>query len=130
MRYLVCLVVGLVAGALFAMITANALQRRNQWPRAIMNVMQHELVGARRAARGSSCATTVMKLRRAHLQLLAGDIDGALLGPGGKDHVLTQYSSDLRDAISNWNTDESCIVQDAALAKAADTCDACHRDYR
>jgi len=48
MRYVVCLVVGVLIGALCAMTVASVLGARNAWPRAVMTVMQHEFAGARR----------------------------------------------------------------------------------
>ena len=46
MRYLVCLVVGVLIGALCAMTVASVLGARNAWPRAVMTVMQHEFAGS------------------------------------------------------------------------------------
>ncbi len=130
MRYLVCLLVGLAAGALIAMTIASALQKRDAWPRAVMNVMQHELGAARAEVRGAHCTATGSLSAHAHLQLLAGDLEGALLAPGTRDRVFSQYASDLRAAIAQWDVDAACKAQDAALAEVGNACDACHRDYR
>jgi hypothetical protein len=130
MRYLVLLFVGLVVGALTATTIASALQRRNAWPRALMNVMQHELGAARSAARARQCTLPAMQGAANHLRLLSDDLEGALLAPGSKDRVLSQYVSDFRKAASAWDTGAACAQQSEALTAVANACEACHRDYR
>ena len=130
MRYLVCLIAGLFLGALAASMAVNAVARRHAWPRAVMNVMQHELGDARSAAHEKRCQLPATREAAAHLRLLANDIEPALLPPGVKDPVFAKYTSDLRDALARWNTDADCARQGEALSAVAHTCDACHRDYR
>ena len=130
MRYLVCLIVGLVIGAIAASTFVNATAQREAWPRGIMNVMQHELGNARAAARAQQCNTPAAREASAHLQLLASDIEPALLAPGSKDRVFSQYASDLRNALTKWDTSVDCARQAAALTTVANACEACHRDYR
>ncbi len=130
MRYLVCLIVGLVVGAIAVSTFVNATAQREAWPRGVMNVMQHVLGNARTAARAQQCATPAMLSAATHLQLLATDIEPALLAPGSKDRVLSQYASDLRRAVSQWNASADCAQQGAALTVVANACEACHRDYR
>jgi hypothetical protein len=130
MRYLVCLIVGAVIGGLFATTLASALQRRNAWPRALMNVMQHELGDARSAAKGAMCPSPVLQRTSAHLRLLADDLEPTLLAPGSKDRVLSQYARDFGKAVAAWETDADCPRQAEALTAIANACEACHRDYR
>lgn len=130
MRYLVCLIVGLAIGAIAASTVVTAIARRDEWPRGVMNVMQHELVGARAAARAQQCASPAMRAASAHLQLLAGDIELALLAPGTKDRVFSQYASDLRDTLAKWDVGADCAHQGEALTAVANACETCHRDYR
>ena len=130
MRYLVCLIVGFAIGAIAASTAVNAIARRDAWPRGVMNVMQHELGSARAAARTQQCAAPAVRTASAHLQLLASDIEPALLAPGTKDRVFSQYASDLRDALRKWDVDADCAHQSEALTVVANACEACHRDYR
>ncbi|MEO7326379.1 MAG: hypothetical protein ABIW82_16275 [Dokdonella sp.] len=130
MRYLICLIVGLLAGALMANMASNAIALRHAWPRGLMNVMQHALVDARSAARADKCLAPTMPAAAAHLQLLATDLESALLAPDAKDRVLSQYASEMRDTIAHWDPTATCAVQAEALTKVANACDACHRDYR
>ncbi len=130
MRYLVCLLLGLLFGALLAMTASSALQRRNAWPRAMMIVMQHELAGAREATRQGRCSDASLASSRAHLALLADDLERALLPKGGKDRVLSQYARDLRESVAAWQPDAACAAQVEAVSRISQACDACHRDYR
>jgi len=130
MRYLICLIGGVLLGALIALTLANALQRRNAWPRAVMNVMQHELYSARDAARRGQCASADAKASAAHLALLGQDLERALLAPGADDRVFTQYANDLRAAVAKAQSAPDCPQQAAALTDVSNACDACHRDVR
>lgn len=130
MRYLVCLLLGLLFGALLAMSASSALQRRNAWPRAMMIVMQHELASAREATRQGRCSDASLVSSRARLALLADDLERALLPKGGKDRVLSQYARDLRESVAAWQPDAACPAQAEAVSRISQACDACHRDYR
>lgn len=130
MRYLLCLVAGALFGALLALTAASALQRRNAWPRALMTVMQHELGAAREAARGDRCTAPQARSALAHLSLLAGDVEGALLAPGTSDRVFSQYAGELGQRVTAAAAAADCKTQAAALTEVSDACDACHRDYR
>ncbi len=130
MRYLVCLIVGALIGTLLTMSVVGALQRHNVWPRALMNVMQHELRDARDAVQRPDCSATVLHPARTRLQLLADDVERAALAPGVKDRVFSQYANDLRERLAQWDTDAACARQSAALTTVANACDSCHRDYR
>jgi hypothetical protein len=131
MRYLVCLIGGALFGALMTLTAANILRQRNAWPRALMTVMQHELGQARDAVRDGHCTAPETASAVAHLRLMAADIEQALLPPGARDRVFSQYAQDLRDAISAYEASgNDCAVRRDALTKIADACDACHRDYK
>lgn len=130
MRYLICLIVGLLAGAMMANMASNAIALRHAWQRGLMNVMQHELVDARSAARAGMCMAPTMPAAAAHLQLLATDLEPALLAPDAKDRVFSQYASEMRDTIAHWDPKADCALQAEALTKVANACEACHRDYR
>jgi hypothetical protein len=130
MRYLICLIVGLMAGALMTSMAGNAIAVRHAWPRGLMNVMQHELVDARGSVRAGMCASPAVSVAAAHLQLLGADLERALLPPATKDRVLSQYASEMRTAIDQWDPKADCPHQAQALTTLANACEACHRDYR
>lgn len=130
MRYLLCLLVGLLAGALLASTAASALQRRNAVPRALMTLMQHDLADAQGATRTPGCETGPLPTAHARLQFLAGDLERSVLAPATRDRVFTQYADDLRAAITRWDAKAACAAQAQALIDVGNACEACHRDYR
>jgi hypothetical protein len=130
MRYLICLIVGLIAGALMTSMAGNAIATRHAWPRGLMNVMQHELVDVRGAVRVGTCTTPAIPVAAAHLQLLGTDLERVLLPAGTKDRILSQYATEMRTAIDHWDPKANCPLQAEALTAIANACEACHRDYR
>jgi hypothetical protein len=130
MRYLVCLIGGALLGALIAVTIANVLGQRNAYPRALMNVMQHDLGRARDLVHGPKCTTAEANAVAEHLRLIAGDVEPALLAPGAHDRVLSQYASDLRDAVAAFAAAPDCPARTQAVTKIGHACDACHRDYK
>jgi len=130
MRYLVCLIGGALLGALVAVTIANVLGQRNAYPRALMNVMEHDLGRARDLVRANQCATPDANATAEHLKLIANDIEPALLAPGAHDRVFSQYASDLRDAVAAFAAAADCPARSQALTKIGHACDACHRDYK
>ena len=131
MRFLICLIVGVLIGAMCAMTAANVLGQRNAWPRAVMTVMQHELGVAREGVRAGRCTQGDVASTAAHLKLLSSDIESALLAPGKHDRVFSQYADDLRREIGALDApDLDCAARSEVLTKIGQACDACHRDYK
>jgi cytochrome c556 len=127
MRYLVCLLLGLIIGALCAVTAANILARRNAYPKALMTVMNHELKVARDAAATPNCDASGPAL--AKLALLAPDIIVAMPDGATPDRVFHQYANDLATAIQTARN-APCQGRTQALTDLGNACDACHRDYR
>ena len=130
MRYLVCLIGGALLGALVAVTIANVLGQRNAYPRPLMNVMQHDLGHARDLVHDEKCTTPEANAVAAHLALISGDVEPALLAPGAHDRVFSQYASDLRAAVAAFAAAPDCPARTQALTKIGHACDACHRDYK
>jgi hypothetical protein len=130
MRYLVCLLGGALLGALFAIMLANILGQRHAYPKALMTVMQHELGRARDLVRGDRCMAPEAASAGAHLALLASDIEPAILSPGARDRVFSQYANDLKKEVDAYNASVDCAARKDAVTRIANACDACHRDYK
>jgi hypothetical protein len=130
MRYLICLIGGALLGALVAVTIANILGQRNAYPRALMNVMQHELGRARDLVHANQCASPDADAAAARLASMSKDVEPALLAPGAHDRVFSQYASDLRDAVAAFAAASDCPGRAEAVTKIGHACDACHRDYK
>lgn len=127
MRYLVCLLVGLLAGALVATTAANILGRADPYPKALMNVMKHELESANSAAASLQCEDDRYAMSK--LAMLVGDIEVAFPVGQTPDRVFHQYVENLRKAIYKAG-DAPCQLRAEALTGLKNACDDCHRDYR
>lgn len=130
MRYLVCLIGGALLGALIAVTIANILGQRNAYPRALMNVMQHDLGQTRDLVHAAQCATPEASAVVERLRIVAGAVEPALLAPDAHDRVLSQYASDLRDAVAALAAAPDCAARSQAVTQLSHACDACHRDYK
>ncbi|HVT33660.1 MAG TPA: hypothetical protein VHE32_13505 [Rhodanobacteraceae bacterium] len=130
MRYLVCLIGGALLGALFAVMLTNILGQRHAYPKALMTVMQHELGRMRDLVRGERCMAPDAASAGAHLALLAPDIESAILPPGARDRVFTQYANDLGKEVEAFNASADCSARKGAITRISNACDACHRDYK
>lgn len=130
MRYLVCLFGGALIGALVALTVANILRQRDAWPSAIMNVMQHQVGQLRDLAHGGHCTGPEVTAAMVHLELMASDIEPALLAPGARDPVFSLYADDLRKKLAAFNAATECQARSAALTDISNACEACHRDYK
>ena len=94
-----------------------------------MTVMQHELGRARDLVHANQCTAPDADAAAAHLKLVAGDIEPALLAPGAHDRVFSQYASDLRDAVAAFAAAPTAR-RGACPDPDQHACDACHRDYK
>jgi hypothetical protein len=92
--------------------------------------MQHELGRARDLVHDNQCTGPETASAGAHLDLMAADIEPAILAPGAHDRVFSQYAADLRKAIATFSAAGECAARRDALTKIANACDACHRDYK
>lgn len=127
MRYLICIGIGLLIGAITAVTAASIMSHRNAYPRALMRVMQTQLLEARDAARDRVCADNPRRLDT--LTLLAADIDRAVNRGADAGREFADYNARLRQAIVQAAT-QSCATQSDALTTIANACEDCHRDYR
>ena len=130
MRYLVCLFGGALIGALITLTIANILRQRDAWPRAIMNVMQHEVGELRDLAHEGRCSAPEATAAMVHLELMASDIEPALLAPGARDPVFSRNAADLRKKLAAFTAATECPARSAAVTDISNACEACHRDYK
>jgi len=127
MRFVVCLFVGLLIGAIGATTATSIVRQRHAYPRALMTLMQHELAAARDAARSGTCSDNPRHI--ATLAMLANDIPRAVPQNDPPERVFVQYVDDLRKQIARAPVAD-CRTQIQALTDVANACEACHRDYR
>lgn len=103
------------------------MSHRNAYPRALMRVMQTQLLEAREAARVRTCADNSRRLDT--VDLLAGDITRAVHRDTVAEREFVAYDARLGDAIARAKA-QPCASQGNALSEVANACEDCHRDYR
>ncbi len=128
MRYAVCLVIGLLIGALAAVTTTNIIASHSDpYPDSLMNVMSHELGAAGKAADLPTCNDNRDALNK--LSMLSNDIIIAMPDGGEPDRVFHQYIKNLRDKVDIARRSD-CAGRKQALTDVKNACSDCHRDYR
>lgn len=128
MRYAVCMILGLLIGAIATVITTNTLAaRRDMYPDSMMHVMQHELAAAGKAADQPTCNDNHHALDK--LSLLSNDIIIAMPDSGEPDRVFHRYIESLREKIEIARQSE-CSNRKQAITDVKNACSDCHRDYR
>lgn len=129
MRQVFLVVLGMVIGAVAAANIGAALRARHAYPRGLMQVMQHELGAMRQSARDGRCDATA-QLHWTRLAGLAPSIESAVYGESTinpADPPFAEFARRLRAALAEV---PDCKQFAPAVARVAQACDDCHRQYR
>jgi cytochrome c556 len=129
MRALILLVIGLVMGAIASMFAANTLSARHTYPRGIMAIMQHHVVGLHQALRTRQCNAATNSDAFARIGHAAGEIDPAFAGADA-DFFTHARKLDESLAAAQAAAPADCPALQSALKRVDDACDSCHQLYR
>lgn len=131
-RYLFLFLLGLVIGAVAAVMLLRALQARaDPFPDALMNVMAHQSGALRDAAKANRCTGNDTLPRLQSLRALANDIEPAF--PGLTDDArFGTAASGLRAVLDEALAapPQDCAQLAAVNERVGEGCKACHRDFR
>ena len=128
MRYAVCIVLGLLIGAIATVITMNTLDsRRDHYPDSLMHVMGHELGMASKTAEQPTCNDNRNALDK--LSMLSNDIIIAMPDDGEPDRVFHQYIKNFQEKVELARQSD-CASRKQAVTDVKNSCSDCHRDYR
>lgn len=131
-RYLFLFLLGLVVGAVAAVMLLRALQARTDpFPEALMNVMAHQSGQLRDAAKANRCTASDALPRLQSLRALSNDVEAAF--PGLRDDArFNEAASNLRatldEALAAPPAD--CAQLAAVNERVGQGCKDCHRDFR
>ena len=132
MRYLVVLIVGLLAGAVLTVMLMRTLQaRRDPFPDSLMQVISRQAQLLQQSQAQNRCAVTDVTPRLQTLRALSDDVDLAF--PQLRDDSrFQQHASQLRatlnDALASPPADCAALGKLNEQLKA--DCRACHQDFR
>lgn len=130
-RYLFVLLLGLVFGALIAVVALRAIKaRQDPFPDGVMQVMEKQFGLLDANIEANRCMATDTLPRLQTLRLVGNDLEIAF--PELAEDVrfanhARQLRADLDTAIGAAPAD--CGAARAARAKAVEACKACHRDF-
>src|SRR5579859_5885856 len=127
MRNALLVALGLVLGVLASFNIINALQRRDAYPRGVMNVMQHNVAALRDDLHRQRCGDA----GRDHwltLRALSGQIGTAVYNGDTPEPPFREFEQRLADAVAA--TPAECSQLAPALDRIKAACDDCHRQYR
>ncbi len=131
-RYLFLFLVGLVIGAVCAVMALRALQARSDpFPDALMQVMARQSAELGKSAKANRCAVSDSLPRLQSLRAMSNDIEMAF--PGLKDDSrFAAAASGLRATLDETLSapPADCAQLAAASERIGEDCKACHRDFR
>jgi gas vesicle protein len=128
MRFVVCLIVGALVGAILATSAASLMRPKQSYPRSLMVVIKEEMKLARAVSQDKNCEGLNQSITK--LGLLGHDIERIPHGDP-PDRVFRQYSEDFRNKLQGVAAATgNCEAQRAALVDVSNACESCHRDYR
>jgi cytochrome c556 len=129
MRAVLLIVLGLAIGIVGTVFAMNALNQRNPFPRAVMDVMAHHSGALRNAAKGQRCEAAANSEHLQRLLSTSSDIVPAFPGVDqGFIDEANQLHTRLQAAVQAAPAD--CAALAAALKPVGETCQSCHQKYR
>jgi hypothetical protein len=135
MRALITMTVGILIGALCAMIVARQLSLVSAYPRGVMAVLQHH-VGAAKSelARATRCDPADVRMHLRALQRVTAEVPTALMTPGASaDPEVARLSQALTADIARAQAlpgAEQCATLIQPMRAIEQACADCHRQYR
>jgi cytochrome c556 len=132
MKQIALLLIGLVVGAMGAVIVANALRARDAYARGAMDVLQHHYGSLREDLRAKRCEARKTTLALTQMRALSNEIEPAVYPDSTPESAFREFSSRLRDALDAGTA--AAPADCAALAPVAEkigkVCEECHQQYR
>ena len=131
MRSLLVLALGIALGALASSSVINALNRRDAYPRGVMEVMQQQVAVLRNRVRTNTCVADELAREKSLLAALTEQIEPSLFAASTPDPPFREYTQHLREAVAELPTQGAgCATLAPVVTKIGNACEACHHQYR
>ena len=130
MKLLIALVVGVLIGAMGAVVVANTLRQRDAYARGLMDVMQHHYSSMREGLRVQRCEPAETARALARLRALAPDIDTAVFADDTPDAPFREFSARLVTTLDRAPAAPDCAALAPLVQDIGTVCDECHQQYR
>lgn len=132
MKFIVLLLIGLLVGAMGAVVVVNTLRARDAYARGLMEVMQHHYGGLRESLRSRRCDATASAHAIAQLHALSADVDSAIYPDATPDAPFREFSTRLASTLDAAATaaPADCAALTPHVQSIGKVCDECHQQYR
>jgi hypothetical protein len=132
MKSIVLLLVGLLVGAVGAVIAVNALRARDAYPRGVMDVMQHHYGSLRENLRAQRCEARKSLLGLNWMLMLSSEIEPALYADSTPESAFREFNTRLHDALEAGMAaaPADCAALAPIVDKVGKVCQECHQQYR
>lgn len=131
-RYFFLFLIGLVMGAVLAVMALRAIQARHDpFPDSVMHVMHKQSSLLQQNAKESRCAITDSLPRLQSLRAISNDLELAFPAEA-EDARFVGHASQLRATLNAAIAapPADCAALGAASQKIGEACKACHQDFR
>jgi hypothetical protein len=132
MRALICILIGLLAGAFLTSMLMNRLSQGSAFPKGLMAVQGHHFGELNQLAKDNRCSATAIQPHLIALRILSADVEPAFKSLAEEDAQFGRYGADLRRVLDLQlaKTINNCADLATSTSAIKQACENCHRDYK
>ena len=132
MRFLIALLIGLLAGALLTSVLMRSLAAGSAYPKGVMAVQAAHFSALNTLAKDNRCSAAEIQKDLLPMRILAADIEPAFKTLAEQDPQFVRYAADLRRVLDLQLAKgiDNCADLNTALSSVKQACENCHRDYQ
>ncbi|GAB3004972.1 hypothetical protein GCM10010960_18820 [Arenimonas maotaiensis] len=132
MRFLIALLVGLLAGALLTSILMRSLAAGSAYPKGVMAVQAAHFSALNTLAKDNRCSAAEIQKDLLPMRILAADVEPAFKTLAEQDPQFVRYAADLRRVLDLQLAKgiDNCADLNTGLSSVKQACENCHRDYQ
>lgn len=132
MRFLIALLVGLLAGALLTSMLMRSLAAGSAYPKGVMAVQAAHFSALNTLAKDNRCSAAEIQKDLLPMRILAADVEPAFKTLAEQDPQFVRYAADLRRMLDLQLAKgiDNCADLNTGLSSVKQACENCHRDYQ
>lgn len=132
MRFLIALLIGLLAGALLTSMLMRSLAAGSAYPKGVMAVQAAHFSALNTLAKDNRCSAAEIQKDLLPMRILAADIEPAFKSLAEQDPQFVRYAADLRRVLDLQLAKgiDNCADLNTGLSSVKQACENCHRDYQ
>ena len=132
MRFLIALLLGLLAGALLTSMLMRSLAAGSAYPKGVMAVQAAHFSALNTLAKDNRCSAAEIQKDLLPMRILAADIEPAFKTLAEQDPQFVRYAADLRRTLDLQLAKgiDNCADLNTGLSSVKQACENCHRDYQ